>query len=156
MRAILPISQSVSRWEGLSPWSWWHMAQQLGMVMKWWTREWNGRQLQMAWLLTTLPIRPSACSPFFHFFFGHFFSRIRRKWCLEYLRASEEILKTIKSLSNNSAPGPDSITNVLIKGAANVFIPMTRWIYSQMIISLDSSTSSKRKAALLPQATCDL
>ena len=46
--------------------------------------------------------------------------------------SSEEILKTIKSLSNDSAPGPDGITNILIKGAANVFIPVTRRIYRQM------------------------
>jgi len=32
--------------------------------------------------------------------------------------------KTIRSLSNNSAPGPNRITNALIKGAVNVFIPV--------------------------------
>jgi len=45
--------------------------------------------------------------------------------------STKEIHKTIRSLSNDSAPGPDGITNVLIKGA-NVFIPVVRRIYRQM------------------------
>ena len=46
--------------------------------------------------------------------------------------SSEEIDKTIKSLSNDSAPGPDGITNTLIRGVANVFIPVIWRIYRQM------------------------
>ena len=46
--------------------------------------------------------------------------------------SDEKILETINSLSNDSAPGPDGITNTLIKGASEIFTPVVRRILKQM------------------------